>query len=121
MVNYYDSAGNLQFGSGVAPVASLSAASAVSNGVAVSGGVCRPNHVMQVNTSAGVSAGVVQLQGSLDGTNWWNMPGTSSQTTSAANTAYVVPIAGCSASFVRATITTTITGGTVTVLVGSCA
>jgi hypothetical protein len=119
MVNYYDSAGNLQFGSGTLPVTSLTAASAVSNGVALSGGVVRMNHAMAVTTSVGVSAGVVQLQGSLDGTNWFNMPATSNVTTNAASTTFLVTPPACPASLIRATITTLITGGTVTVVVGS--
>jgi len=119
VVNYYDAAGNLQFGSGTVPVTSLTAASGVSNGTALAGGVVRLNHAMAVTTSAGVSGGVVQLQGSLDGTNWFNMPATSNVTTNAATTTFLVVPPACPASFVRATITTLITGGTVTVVVGS--
>lgn len=119
MVNYTDSAGNLQFGSGIAPATSLTAVSAVSSGTAVDGGVCRLNHSMAVTTSAGVSAGVAQLQGSLDGVNWFNMPATSNVTTSAASTTYLVTPPACPARFVRASITTIITGGTITAVVGS--
>jgi hypothetical protein len=118
MVNYYDSAGNLQFGSGILPFTSLSAVSAVSNGSGVDGGVCRMNHAMAVTTSAGVASGVVQLQGSFDGTNWFNMPGSSSVTTNAATTTFAATVT-CPARFVRAAITTIIGGGTITAVVGS--
>jgi hypothetical protein len=119
MVNYIDTQGNLQFGSDILPFTSMSAVSAVSNGTGVDGGVMRLNHSMAVTTSAGVSAGVVQIQGSLDGTNWFNMPTTSSVTTNAASTTFLVTPPACPARFVRAAITTTITGGTITAVVGS--
>ena len=118
MANYYDAAGNLQFGSGIQPFTSMSAVSAVSNGTGVDGGICRLNHSMAVTTSAGVSAGVVQLQGSFDGTNWFNFPGTSSVTTNAATTTFAATVT-CPARFVRAAITTIITGGTITAVVAS--
>jgi len=120
MVNYHDADGNVQFGAGTAPVTSLVAESADETyGTVLSCGVARLNHSMAVVTSAGVSAGVVQLQGSLDGTNWFNLPATSSQSTSAANTTYLVTPPACPALFIRAGITTVITGGTVTVIVAS--
>lgn len=119
MVNYYDSSGNLQFASGILPFTSMSAVSAVSSGTGTDGGACRLNHCMAVTTSAGVSAGVVQLQGSLDGTNWYNFPATSSVTTNTATTTFLVTPPACPARYVRAAITTIITGGTITAVVGS--
>lgn len=81
---------------------------------------CRNNHTMVVTSGAGVSAGVVQLQGSLDGTNWFNMLGTSSVTTNAASTTFPpVHIVNSAVRFLRANITTIITGGTITAVVGS--
>lgn len=118
MVNYYDSAGNLQWGPGTTPVASFVAASAVSNGSVLAGGVVRLNHAMVVVASAGVSAGAVKLQGSLDGINWFDMPATSSVTLTTPGTSLITPPA-CPAAYVRAAITTLVTGGTVGVMVGS--
>jgi hypothetical protein len=106
-----------QYTTGVAPLVSLSAKSATSSvPVALDGVVIRQNAVMVVTTSAGVSAGSVQMQGSLDGTNWFSIG--SPVTTSAASTTTVATSTSAFARFVRAVIATTITGGTVTVSVG---
>src|SRR5271156_2966813 len=102
---------------GAAPVVSLSAQSATSaTPVALDGTVVRLNATMVVTTSSGVSAGSVQMQGSLDGTNWFSVG--SAVTTSAASTTTQVTSTSAFARFVRAKIATTITGGTVTAAVG---
>lgn len=118
MARYADQYGNFEDGPGVAPVESLSAVSAVGPGTPLDGGVCRVNHGLVVTTSAGVNAGVVQLEGSFDGVNWFNMPGTASITTSAASTTSAISVSGI-ARFLRAAITTIISGGTVSAFVGS--
>ena len=76
----------------------------------------RQNAVMVVTTSAGVSAGSVQCQGSLDGTNWFSLG--SAVSTSAASTTTQVVVTSAFTRFVRAKIATTITGGTITATVG---
>lgn len=101
---------------GMPPAKSLSAASATGAGTALDGIVARATQVMVVTTSAGVSAGSVQLQGSLDNVNWY--PLGSAVTTSAASTTSVVTVTNSLARFVRANVATVITGGTVTAWVG---
>jgi hypothetical protein len=101
---------------GIAPVVSLSAVSATGPGTALDGVVVRQNALMSVTTSAGVSAGSVQMQGSFDGTNWFSL-GSAVSTTSASTTTQVVVSTGFT-RFVRGNIGTTITGGTVTVSCG---
>jgi hypothetical protein len=103
---------------GLSGLTSLSAVSALGAGTAMDGGVCHASHTMVVTTSAGVTAGVVQLQGSLDGTNWFNLPGASSVTTTTASTTTTVAVTSCAARMIRAAITTVITGGTITAVVG---
>ena len=58
-----------QYTTGVKPAVSLSAASSTGGGTALDGVVVRANAIMVVTSSSGVSAGSVQMQGSLDGTN----------------------------------------------------
>lgn len=105
------------YASGLPPVTSLSAASTVSAGTALDGVVVRPNAVMVVNSSAGVSAGAVQLQGSLDGTNWFSL-GSAVSTTTASTVFAPVVETGAYVRYVRAAVTTAITGGTVSATVG---
>ena len=71
---------------------------------------------MIVTTSAGVSAGSVQLQISNDSTNWFNVGSAVYMT--AANTSYQVNVTSAYARHARAVIATTITGGTITATVG---
>jgi hypothetical protein len=116
---FYDAAGQVsinQYTQGQRPAVSLTAQSSVQNGTALDGGVVRANAVIAVTTSAGVSAGAVQLQGSLDGVNFYNLGSAVSTTTASTTTAVLVQNAY--ARYVRAAITTVITGGTVTVSVG---
>lgn len=99
---------------GVGPVQSLAGKSATSATSAVlDAGTVRPNATLVVTTSAGVSAGVVQLQASMDYQNWWNVPSTSI-TTSAASTTTAVTSTSAYGRYFRAVISTTVTGGTVT-------
>src|SRR6516165_7019022 len=108
-----------QYTPGVAPVVSLTAQSATSATPTVLDGiVVRANAVMAVSTSAGVSAGSVQLQGSLSGAagSWFNLG--SAVSTTAASTTTAVVVTNALTRFVKAVIATTITGGTVTVSVG---
>lgn len=101
---------------GVAPIASLTAVSTTGGGTALDGLAVRTTAVMVVTTSAGVSAGSVQLQGSLDNVNWYSLG--SAVTTSAASTTTSVIVTGTATRFVRANVATAITGGTVSATVG---
>lgn len=98
--------------------ASLTNQSALNtNGTAINGGTVRGTAYMVVTSGAGVSAGAVQLQGSLDGVNWFNLG--SAVTTNAASTTFApVIVSGTAVQYVRATITTGITGGTISANVG---
>jgi hypothetical protein len=101
---------------GMPPLQSLNAVSAVGAGTVLDGLACRATAVLQVNTSAGVSAGDVQLEGSLDGATFFNLG--SAVSTTAASTASTVVVANCFVRFVRAAVTTSITGGNVSAWVG---
>lgn len=109
--------GVLVVGTGLSPVVSLSAVSATGAGTALDGGVCHSNHTLVVTTSAGVTAGAVQLQGSMDGVSWLNMG--SAVSTTAANSIYYLALANQPMRLIRANVTTTITGGTITATVGT--
>ena len=98
---------------GVGPVQSLSAVSATTaTPVVLDAGTVRPNATLVVTTSSGVSAGVVALQASMDGVNFWNVP-SASITTSAASTTSQVTSASAYGRYFRAVITTAVTGGNV--------
>lgn len=91
---------------------SLAAASALNtNGTAIDSGEIRSNSILVVLSSAGVTAGAVQLQGSIDGTNWYNLG--AAVTVNAANTVFTVAVANTPTRLLRARITTAIVGGTV--------
>jgi hypothetical protein len=116
---YIDSLGNgiAPYTLGIAPVVSLSGKSATSaTPVVLVGLSTRQVATMIVTTSAGVSAGSVQLQISNDGTNWLNAG--SAVTTSAASTSTQVNVSSAYGRYARAAIVTTITGGTITATVG---
>jgi hypothetical protein len=100
---------------GLEPAVSLSTVSAVGTGTALDGAVVRPVAVMSTTASTGTTAGAVQLEGSLDRVNWFNL-GSAVSTTAAGTTQTVVSSAYV--RYVRAAITTAITGGTVTASVG---
>ena len=73
------------------------------------------NHTMISTASAGVAAGAVQLQISHDNVNWLNAGAAVTLTASTVQTASVV----AAAQYVRAVISTLVTGGTVGVTVAS--
>jgi hypothetical protein len=114
-----DSAGNavVQNTYGLAPAVSLTAVSATGGGAALDGLVTRTVGTMVVVSSAGVSAGSVQAQGSLDGTNWFSLG--SAVSTSTASTVFTpVVVTGAAFRFIRANVATAITGGTISATVG---
>lgn len=81
------------------------------------GGTVHGTAIMQVTSGTGVSAGAVQMQGSLDGVNWFNL-GAATNTNAASTVFAPVVVSGTAVRYVRASITTPITGGTVTAAVG---
>lgn len=98
---------------GVGPVKSLAAQSATTaTPVVLDAGTVRPNATLVVTTSAGTSGGVVQLQASMDGVNFWNVS-SASITTSAASTTSQVTSTSAYARYFQAKITTAVVGGTV--------
>lgn len=99
------------------PIVSINAGGAVANGVALDNKSCRANHTMAAVTSAGVTGGTAQLQGSLDGVNWFNLG--AAVNLNAANTVFPLSVGASAARFVRAQITGAMVGGTVTITVGS--
>lgn len=103
---------------GSQPVASLTTVSTdpAAGPASLDNGQVRANHTMVVVTGPGVTAGSVQLQGSLDGTNWFSIG--SAVSTASANTVYSVS-ATAPARYVRAHIATNITGGTISASVAS--
>src|SRR5271168_1492460 len=117
-MSYTDSSGNriAVYSLGLAPAVSLSAKSTVSTGTALDGLTVRSAAVISVTTTAGVSAGAVQLQGSLDGTNFFNL-GSAISTTAASTTTQTV-VSSAYARYFRAAISTAITGGSVSASVG---
>lgn len=98
------------------PFTSLNAASAIGTGAALDNGYPRANASMVVTASAGVTAGDVQLQGSHDGVNWVNL---GAAVATAAPGTFIASSAGAPMRYLRAAITTAITGGTVTATVAS--
>jgi hypothetical protein len=101
---------------GIAPLLSLSAVSATGAGSALDGQVVRQNAVATITTSAGVSAGSVVLEGSLDGTNFVTLG--SAVSTTSASTTYTVAAPNVFVRAVRARVATAITGGTISATVG---
>ncbi len=105
-----------QYTTGVRPAVSLTAVSATGPGTALDGVVARQNATMVVVSSAGVSAGSVQMQGSLDGTNWFSL-GSAVSTTTASTVFPPVATTTPPTRFVRANVATVITGGTISATV----
>jgi hypothetical protein len=103
---------------GVGPLQSLTGVSATSAvPVVFDAGTVRPNATLVVTASSGVSAGVVALQASMDGVNFFAVP-SATITTSAAGTSQVTSTSAF-ARYFQAKITTTVTGGTVNAWVGA--
>jgi hypothetical protein len=104
---------------GITPVVSLSAQSATSATPTILDGLStRTTAIMVVNSSAGVSAGSVQLYGSLDGTVFYAL-GSAVSTSSASTTFTPVVTTSTPFRYLKAVIATTITGGTITASVGA--
>jgi hypothetical protein len=97
---------------GTVAFVSLAAASAVGAGAVLVGGACRANHVLVVSGSS--TAGAVELEGSLDQTTWYSLG-----SVNVASDAAPLFVANSPAQFLRANVTTAITGGSITATVGS--
>ena len=95
---------------------SLAGQSAAGAGLVLDNGAPRANQSLIVQTSAGVTAGSVRMEFSNDGTVFF--PSGSSIATAAANTVYALAQV-FTARFVRATIATAITGGTINAWIAS--
>lgn len=106
-----------ELGPGGAPFKCIAAGAAVANGFARDNGSCRGSHSIVAITSVGVNAGAVQLQGSLDGVNWF--PIGAALACAAASTVFQQSTGLTPSRFVRGNISTTVVGGTVDVWVGS--
>jgi hypothetical protein len=104
---------------GTVAFTSLSAQSAVGNGLTMVGGAARLNHAMWIVPTAGVTAGAVQLQGSLDNVNFVNLGEPVTVTGPFSGLTQPSPILGQPLQYLRAVIATAIVGGSVTVLVAS--
>lgn len=118
---YVDSLGNTLgvYSLGIAPVVSLSAKSATTSTPAVLDGLTtRTTAVMVVSSSAGVSAGSVQLYGSLDGSVWYAL-GSAVSTASASATFTPVVTTSTPFRYLKAVIATVITGGTISASVAA--
>lgn len=95
----------------------LNAQSAVGNGTAQDFAACYSNVTMVIAPSAGnLSAGVVALEGSLNGTNWVEI-GTPI-TYSGTSVTEDITVSGIAMRHFRGVIKTEVTGGTVTAQIG---
>jgi hypothetical protein len=104
---------------GITPVASLTAQSATTAVPTVLDGLSvRTTAVLVVNSSAGVSAGSVQLYGSLDGTAFYTL-GSAVSTASASTTFTPVVVSNVPFRYLKAVIATAITGGTISASVAA--
>jgi hypothetical protein len=104
---------------GTAAFTSLSEQSAVGNGLVMVGGAVRLNHAMWVIASVGVTVGGVTLQGSVDGVNFVNLASEQSIAGPFSDSYVPLLVQNQLAQYLRAVVTTTIVGGSVTVLVAS--
>ena len=107
----------LPVNAGSATLVSLGAVSALGAGAVLDNGAARSNHCLVVESSAGVTAGAVQLEGSLDNVNWYDLGAAVS--TDAASTVFPPVFVTGATRYLRAAITTAITGGTVSASVVS--
>ena len=98
------------------PQLSLPAGTTTGAGTVLDNGGCAANHTAFTVTSSGVSAGAVQLQGSLDNVNWANL---GSALTLTASSAQSVSVSGAPFQFIRANVSTNVVGGTTQVYVAS--
>jgi hypothetical protein len=104
-------------GPGGAPFKSIAAGAAVANGGPRDNGSCRSNHTIVAVTSAGVAAGAVQLQGSMDNVSWFNIG--APLPCAAASSVFQQSTGTTPARYIRGNVSTLVTGGTVDVWVGS--
>lgn len=116
-MGYTDSSGNRisPYSLGLAPIVSLNNVSAIGAGTVLDGLAIRSAAVLSVTAATGVTAGAVQLEGSLDGANWFSL-GDAISTTAAGTTQKVVSSAY--AQYFRASVTTAVVGGKVSASVG---
>jgi hypothetical protein len=120
-LSYIDSRGNavLAWTAGISPVVSLTAQSATTATPSILDGLStRSTAVLVVSSSSGVSAGSVQLYGSLDGNAWYTL-GSAVSTSSASTTFTPVVVTNTLFRYLKAVIATAITGGTVSATVGA--
>jgi hypothetical protein len=103
---------------GTSAYESLNAQSAVAQGLPMNSGACHNYHTMVVTSGAGVSGGAVQLKGSLDGINWFSL-GSAVTTNGASQTFAPVVVTAQPVQYLRADITTLISGGTGSAVVAS--
>lgn len=101
------------------PVTSIPALSTLTSTtpVVLNNVIPRSWHTAHIIGTAGIASGAVTLEGSLDGTNWVALA--SAVTAVASTTTPIVNAAGIPALYVRARISTVISGGTITVKVAS--
>jgi hypothetical protein len=102
--------------SGIAPLVNSLNAVTTGAGTALDGVVVRQNAVATFTTSAGTSAGACQLFGSLDGVNFVALG--SPVTTATASTTFTQVVQNCFMRYIRAQVTTTVVGGTVSASIG---
>jgi hypothetical protein len=105
-------------GPGGKPFVSILNGAAVANGTQWDNGSCRATHTIVAATSAGVAAGGVQLQGSLDGVSWFNIG--AALPCAAASSVFQQSTGVTPARYIRGNVSTLVTGGTVTITIGSC-
>lgn len=101
---------------GLPALTGLSAATATGAGAVFNLMLCHGNFTMAVTVTGAPASCAVQLQGSLDNTNWYNMGSATSNTSGTA----VVNATNMPAQYVRANLTT-LSGGTsptVTAVIG---
>lgn len=104
---------------GLTPLASLSAQSATTAIPAILDGLSvRTTATLVVNSSAGVSAGSVQLYGSLDSVAWYTL-GSAVTTSSASSTFTPVVVTNTPFRYLKAVIATTVAGGTISATVAA--
>ena len=100
------------------PVHVLAAASALNTAGVRDNGVAATYHTLFVVAGTGVSGGVVTLEISQDNVNWAGVPTPVTVTTSAPGTSIAVTVA-CPVQYLRAGISTAITGGTIDAWIAS--
>ena len=101
-----------------APQISLPAGSTTGTGAVLDNNGCCSSHTLVTIASAGVAAGTVQLQGSLDNLNWVNL-GTAITLTASTVQTTGAAITGLPYQFIRASVGTAVSGGTVAAWVAS--